>query len=70
MANANPSSSQVVNKDKKQGKGVGKPRVRQTKASDFQVEKDRANRPHEVIEENEKHTITQLRSGTVKIVRH
>ena len=69
MANANPSQSGEPNKSKK-GASSGKPRVRQTKASDFQVEKDRANRPHEVIEESEKHTITQLRSGTVKIVRH
>ncbi len=70
MTAANVSESQVTNKDKTQGKGHGKPRVRNIKSSELQEDKERADRPHEVIEETKEHTITQLRSGTRKIVRH
>ena len=72
MANANPSSPQIINADKSQKVGKGKPRVREIKKAELTKEQleSMRDRPHQVIEENDKHTVTQLRSGTVKIVRH
>ena len=68
MADANPSLSQIDNADKSKGKGKGKPRVKNIKRSDIEKQ-ETIDRPHEITEDTAAHTITKLRSGTVKIVR-
>ena len=72
MANANPSGPSKVNADPSQKVSKGKPRVRDIKVQELTKEQKESmrDRPHEVIEENDVHTVTQLRSGTLKIVRH
>jgi hypothetical protein len=69
MADANPSRTSVENADQsKSNKDAGKPRVQITQ-KDLNKGATSSDKPHEILDENERFRKTQLRDGTVKITR-
>ncbi len=71
MANANPSgpSATASTANVAPAKPVVRRVVKEPKATDFKQGKMGEDKMHEVVEDNDYHIKTQLRSGTIKISR-